>query len=492
MKKLSYIKALAALAIASGLTACGDKFLETDVYNAVDSDTALNSVTNVSYAINGAYYEFFYYYFAGNYATSIGDIASDISYWNGDTSHFSNIYQFHPTDTDSYLSYIWYYGYKVAESSTRVIKGAEAITDLGDDEKAELGVYVAEAHALRAYCYLAMANTFCHQVKVAGNDFSAKPGLVLIDDPIESFQQVKRSTLGETYTEIVNDLKEALKGFDTYGDRGDMFYMNKAAALGLLARTYLYLEDYTNAADYAQQALDEAGISSLVTTDAGYAALYKGGASNTESFFALGIDPTNNWSANSCGTLWSTYSYGPSPWLESVMAEKDCRRAIWLPTGEFSKGGGVPIFNSGKFYYGGGNPANATNYLINAPEMFLIKAEAYANLGQITPAANALLTVAKRNPAITKVADLPADKAGLLSFIRDERARELFQEGHRLWDLRRWDVKANVYAKGYPAVEWYVTNYKISDLVYPIPVDEINTDFGVEQNEGWNSTFPSL
>lgn len=75
---------------------------------------------------------------------------------------------------------------------------------------------------------------------------------------------------------------------------------------------------------------------------------------------------------------------------------------------------------------------------------------------------------------------------------RDERVRELFQEGHRIYDLRRWDVKANLYASDASSIQWLIKDFKISDCVYPIPVDEINAGFGVTQTEGWQKTFPSM
>ena len=91
---------------------------------------------------------------------------------------------------------------------------------------------------------------------------------------------------------------------------------------------------------------------------------------------------------------------------------------------------------------------------------------------------------------LTSTADLPADAAALYAFIKDERARELFQEGLRLWDLRRWGDPAQVEAIDAPNVKFTYNNYNISDLVYPIPESEINSNWGVKQTEGWSGTFP--
>ncbi|MDE6754055.1 MAG: RagB/SusD family nutrient uptake outer membrane protein [Muribaculaceae bacterium] len=492
MKKL-YIKALAALMLSVGATSCGDSFLETEISNGIDLDGGLSNVQNIGYALNGTYYRLFHYYFSGNYATSIGDIASDITYWNGSTGHWSDFYQFTPTETSTYLYYIWNYGYKVADNSSRIIKAGKELTDLTEDEQSDLDEFMAEAYALRAYAHFQLVNVFAHQYMVNGTSFADQPGIVVIDEPIAAGAQVSRSTVGDAYKAIESDLLKSLEYFDRAGWENDgIFYLTPAAVQGLLSRVYLYEEKYAESAQAAQAALDLKGITELTYTDAAYKALYNGGASNKESFFALNINTTDNWSANSCGTLWSTYSYSPSPYLQSIMAEDDVRRAVWgwasnsTPT--------TPFFNSGKFgAFGlGGNPAYGTNYLINAPEMFLNQAEAYLKLNQLDNAKDALLIVAKRNPAITSVADLPTSAEELFAFIQEERARELFQEGFRLYDLRRWDIKANLYATGAPNINWFIKDFKISDCVFPIPADEINAGFGVEQTPGWSSTFPTI
>lgn len=485
------IKSLGTLLVAGALSSCGNDFLKTDMSNAVDSSTALNSVANIGSALNGAYYQFFYYPFAGNYATLIGDLASDIVYWNGQTSHENDIYQFTFQDTGLSSYYIWTYGYKVVDHTSRVIEASAKLEDLSDDEQFELNVYTAEAYALRAYSNFVMVNTFGHQIKVDGKDFSGEPGIVVVDTPIAAFEEVKRSTVGESYVAILNDIKYAISLFESNGDRGSLFYFNLAAAYGLAARINLYMENFADAKIYAQKAIDESGIHTLTYTADGYKALYNYGASNTESMFALAITMSDNWSANSCGTMFTTYDYSPSPWLLSKYGENDVRNAIMefadntTPT--------VPEFGGGKFAsFATGNPANATNYLINAPEMFLIMAE--SDLRSATPdldkAKESLLVVAKRNLDITSVDDLPATKDELLAFLRDESARELFQEGHRLFDIRRWGVKSNAYAYGAPDIRFTFTDQDFSNVIFPIPTDELEAGFGVEQTPNWQDGLP--
>lgn len=491
MKK-KILKAFTIIILAGGFSGCGESFLETDYYKGVDATTGLNSVTNVKTALNGVYDRLFRYYFAGNYAITIGDVPTDIAYWNTKTGHWDDIYTFNFADTDLYLEYIWNYGYKVADNAARVITGGKALYEhSSDSEKTELDRCMAEAYALRGYAQLLLTNIYGHQVKVNGTDFSSQPGIVVIDKPVEALTKVSRSTVGQSYEAIISDFKNALTHFNAAGgDRGSLTYFGIASVNGLLARTCLYLEEWNDAKQYAQAALDAAGITTLTYGNEAYKALYNSEISNTESMFALAITSSQNWSANSCGTLWSTYNFSPSPKLIALYGNKDCRTSV------FAKGAGsteaAPVFNGGKFaHFSSSNPANGTNYIVNAPEMFLIIAEAELKspTGVLANAQNALLTVAKRNAAIVSVSDLPNNSDALMSFLKDERAREMFQEGMRLWDLRRWDENADVYAYNAPNIQFTFTNYKISNLVFPIPSAEITSGFGVEQNN-WASTLP--
>lgn len=488
--KRNIFKVLTSVAIAAVMTSCGNDFLETKNYNGVDVDNGLSNASAVANAVNGEYDWLHNYRFAGNYALNIADVPTDIAYRNGATGHFSDIYQYTFTDDDNYLYGIWNYGYKVVDNSARVIKAAKGMYESASEtDKVTLDVAMAEAYALRGYANLVMVNVYGHQIKVDGQDFSDQPGLVVSDEPITAFQEVERSTVGQTYQAIVSDLKASIEHFDAAGsDRGENVYFTKPAVEGLLARACLYMENFGEAYSYAQKALQDAKITSLATTAEDYKALYNTTGSNSESLFYLAINSKDNFSANSNGTLWSTYGYLPSPKLRKMYGANDCRTSVFA----YSTTNNVEYFKGGKFSdFQSGNSANATNYLVNASEMFLIEAE--AKLRAATPdldaAKAALLVVAKRNADIQTIADLPSTKDGLFSFLKDERARELFQEGHRLWDLRRWNEKASVYAYGSPEEKYTYTNYNISDLIFPIPVDEINAGFGVKQNE-WSTTLP--
>lgn len=59
-----------------------------------------------------------------------------------------------------------------------------------------------------------------------------------------------------------------------------------------MARTYLYLENWDEARNYAEQALKIAGITTLTNDANAYKALYNSEISNSESMFALAITNT--------------------------------------------------------------------------------------------------------------------------------------------------------------------------------------------------------
>lgn len=474
------------------MTSC-ENFLQTDYNEGVDVDNGLETVNNIEYAINGTYYQLFRQYFAGNYAITIGDMAGDMAYLNGSAAHWTTINHYNVTPDDSYLLYIWDYGYKVVDNSARIIKaGKELSGTLNETDEKNLQLYMAEAYGLRGYAMLMMTNIFGKQVKVNGTkDNSDAIGIVIVDEPVEAFAQVSRSSVGACYEAIINDFNKALECYAASGQNGREVteYLSVAAVEGLMARTYMYLEDFDKAKEYADKALKDSGKDVTAYTEGDYMALYNGGDSNSESIFRLAIDSNNNWAANSCGNVWTTYGGLPSAKMCNLIEETDCRGSLYLK--RKVSGSYTYMDGGGKFYFGGGNTAYATNYIVNAPEMYLIIAEANlrGTTTDLNAAKEALFKVAKRNSAVT-MDDLGSTKEEVFAFLKDERARELFQEGFRLYDLRRWNEKAEVYADNLDDVSYKFTNFAISEFCYPIPASEVNAGFGVEQTTDWSNFLP--
>ena len=82
-------------------------------------------------------------------------------------------------------------------------------------------------------------------------------------------------------------------------------------------------------------------------------------------------------------------------------------------------------------------------YHVNMPkpirlaEQYLIRAEAYCNLGKYAAASTDLTTLRKAR-LTSGTTSVNINEDNWLDTISDERVRELFMEGFRLNDLKRW------------------------------------------------------
>ena len=83
---------------------------------------------------------------------------------------------------------------------------------------------------------------------------------------VTKIDEPARNTVEEVYTQVVKDLKEAESLFGDYqreGGADPKGFATKEAAQALLARVYLYMEDWQNAADYATKVINSRKISDV-------------------------------------------------------------------------------------------------------------------------------------------------------------------------------------------------------------------------------------
>jgi len=464
------IKYLGVALLSISVSSCSD-FLTYEPSDSVGTETAITTTAGVTNALNGVYNTLGYYPFMGDYVIAIGDIAADNMYMKGTSGHFDAIYQWNFNETTSDLKDIWEYGYKVIDQSTRLINGANKLllTVESDEDKATIKNALSQAYALKALAEFELVNIFALPYSDAN---LGTPGLVLVkDESIEPFASVSRATVGETYTQILSDITAAKSNASS--SSFDAFMMNPAAISALEARVNLYMKNYSEARDAATSALT-LSKGELVMDPVAYSAMWGDIALTSEDIFTIAKSADDNLSANSLNTLYDSYDGKATSGLISLFGENDMRLSL------FGDGSGE---NRRALKYQGLPSSKATSNIpvFRVPEMYLILAEAKAQLGDPT-AVDDLFMVASRNPDLKK-ADIPTDKAGLLNFISVERRRELFQEGHRYFDLRRTGEMMTRVGGIFP-----VENFDASKFCYPIPADEVNAS-NLEQND-WKSNIP--
>lgn len=115
--------------------------------------------------------------------------------------------------------------------------------------------------------------------------------------------------------------------------------------------------------------------------------------------------------------------------------------------------------------------------LIRMAELYLNLAECYAAVGETQSALDNLNEVRKRAgiPELT-TADINDDMS-LVDWVRNERYVELYEEGQRYYDVRRWCIAPQVLKAG--------TRYGLNGLVSNPSFEEFNTPTLIDQPFKW-------
>ncbi|MDR0758398.1 MAG: RagB/SusD family nutrient uptake outer membrane protein [Tannerella sp.] len=452
---------MAGMALAS----CDD-FLTELPTDAIADEEAFSSAKDFTNNLNGVYNNFGRYQFYGRNVVCLGDAASDLVYHDNKSGNFQVLAMWQVESTNGELQEIWEYGYKVINNSAKIIKAGEE-ADFPESEMATVYGCMAQAYGLKALAAFTLANIFALPYNDANRNTS---GIVNVTEPIEAFQQISRATLADNYTLILSDIARAKE----YFAREDVeipgyYYINPAALHALEAKVKLYMRDYAGAIQAAKAALDERG-SSLVNTAESYDAMYTSNVVSQEDIFTVVKSATDNPGAGSLSTMYPFYGLHISEEVLTEYAGTDIRAEL-LNNGDGGK------------YVGTSEGADAHNIpVLRLPELYLTLAEAYAAQGNYAEAKEYLSVICSARDAGFDPAAV-AESESVIADIRQARKLELIQEGHRLFDARRWGIKIDV-------VKGRYKNFDPSLFAYPIPQTEVNAGFGVVQTEGWEQTLP--
>ncbi|MCL5247207.1 RagB/SusD family nutrient uptake outer membrane protein [Cellulophaga sp. 20_2_10] len=345
---------------------------------------------------------------------------------------------------------LWNRSYENIYTYNFIVKGIDKATGKDSQAKKEIK---AEARTMRSYEYFILVNAFAKQYTKSTANIDLGVPVVTIPDVLAESKQ--RSTLQETYDFILKDLNESVN--DLPIDPKGITRAGRAAGYGLLARVYLQMGDYEKARENANLALEVHGDLADYTTNENLGVLY-----NSEQY-------VNRYFSGS-------YGYTGGSMTQETQAlydlDNDIRvNGIWALSwrGLMQK-----------------SYSTLSNHCVSVSEMYVIRAECNARLldASVSDVLDDLNEL-RRNRIVDYV-DIEGvtTKEQALTFVLEERRREMMSTGVRWFDLKRLNLESG-YAKTIThnlEEEEYILQPNSSRYVFPIPPETMNFNPNMKQN----------
>jgi starch-binding outer membrane protein, SusD/RagB family len=362
---------------------------------------------------------------------------------------------------DYYASNDWSSGYLPVYNSNYCLEALSNIP-VNPSNQAEWRNVKGSALFFRAYYFLQLAWVYCK----AYDENTAKSDLGIVLRLGSDFNvKSERSTVKETYERVLSDVKESV---DYLSDLPIHPYRpSKAAAYGLLARTYLSMRQYDSALKYSGLCLN-IDSTLLDYNDPGInrTANVPFQPFNPEIIFYSSMNTFNLTIAPVTSRVDTT--------LYNSYDSADLRKTIFTR------------LSSGYQRFKGSYSASVSELFsgIATDEMYLVRAECYARVNDIDNALSDLNTLMrKRWNNIIPYNDITASSSDeALKRILIERRKELLYRGLRWIDIKRLNKEgANIIVQR--NINGNVISLLPNDNRYalPLPKDIIN-EAGIQQN----------
>ena len=453
------------------LAACSEDFLDVDARDNIEfTDTGVE--VDPTDMVTGAYGKFTSFSYAFSYLgiTEIISDNADKGSAAGDSGADKNLLDAltHTASSPSSES-MWQHWYKSIGRASIAIEFTNNYNQAFDEGlKSRL---IAEARFLRALNYFWLVRSFG-------------------DVPIQEIDLVARAPKSEVYAYIIADLQAAIEALPLKSQyaSADLGRATKGAAQALLAKVYLYQEDYQNAYDMANVVINsgEYGL------HPNYAELWRASTENgIESIFEMqgrgevvnhGIQQYSS-TQGARGT--SGWGWGFNTPTQNLVDAFDAqgdevrKNATIIFAGETLWDGRVvssatenPRYNEKAYssLNAGAADGDKNIRVLRYAEILLIKAEAATFIGQ--DAAQPL------NQVRARVGLAPISNPTLQQ-IWDERRLELAMEHDRWYDLLRTGQAASALSADGKTFE------AGKHELFPIPNDQLIQTPEMTQNPGW-------
>lgn len=511
MMKMNIKHLLVALATMTLATSCLDKLPES----AIPTDEAMQSYNDAEQTVTGIYSMMKSSALWSGYLTLLPDIQTDLVYA---VDGYSNTYGQHwlwdIRSTNAEVEAVYASLYSIISNCNFFLEKIDGVVEKQtDDEKITvLEQYTGEVYTIRALCYSELLKLYCKAYNPATAESDL--GVVLRKGYSQSEPSV-RASMKESYEFVLDDLAKAEEILDPEYDVYSSYYMTNAVAHALHARVALYMQDWESAIEHSSAVIEhENGMYSLSAANV----LYTNEMSffdymwnydlATETIWQVGFTTTSMGGA--LGQVFLSFNndytyyypdYVPAEWVLNLYTSGDLRYNSYfatLTTG-YDHALTWPLLVK---YYGNQNFISYYIYHVSMPkpfrlaEQYLIRAEAHCrksapDYSAATKDINALRTT--RFSAGGGSISLNAEN--FIEEIANERVRELYMEGHRLQDLKRWG-KLYRNGEGFTRTpqnntlkEGSTISVKADDvrMVWPIPQHELEAPGSeVQPNESNN------
>ncbi len=532
----TYLKASFGVAfLAAGsmmFTACEDNVIDLSPVNSLTDETAYSSANRCELSVVGAYDAAQCGLYDGSY--SRGYLLGSASIMQGEMRGEDMVnraaffqYTYESTyDAGSTLNNItfWNAGFEAVNRINVVIEGITGAHENGIIDDATYKQYDGEMKFLRGviYHYLMIHFAMPYNLQTLNNGYGLPLRLSPVNtmDSIDEPMAVGRSSVAETYAQIVKDLTEAADELPTTNAANNITRATKGAAYAMLSRVYLHMRDWDNViamqSKVAEQGyeLEADPITPFLSND-----------NNSESIFSCENSDQDNASVN--GAMFSMfgcragsrYLVSMSPILvnDTRWLQDDKRRSEFIISSEDANSSiakyGYKVYFCDKY-----RSSVRADYspILRYAEVLLNTAEAYARKGDVETAVSYLNEVRDRSLADAatqsyKTTDF-ANATAAVEAILFERRVELLGEGHRWEDIHRLAADDLCPTDGVPSkVRWTAINaaqtgscvsgyglavptrglqshdYTDRRFLWPIPTSETlyNATLAAQQNQGW-------
>lgn len=480
-------KIFIALTAIGSMSAC-NKVLDVNPESQLNADVRFQNLDDYNFSLLGTYSRFrstsYYGSFDGdaNAFVALPDMLADDLLSNplenlNNEIVFSN-WQY--TSAESQIEETWTAAYRIISQANITLNG---IDRFADKEPGKVNRIKSQALAIRALVHFDILRYWVNDY----NRNSTAPGIPYVTE-FNYEAKPGRGTVAETYNKIEKDLLDAkalMANLDTdINPAGQRAYIDEMAVNALLARMYLYANQFDKAIEFSTYVIDNVGLADKVLFDRIWQDAVTDEVLWSLTFNAGQGEPGGNAYAPQVNRS----QYMPNPdLLATYDVDNDVRANAYFA--EIDDNSGDPRVVLSKYLAKTAalsKPDGVVNFkALRVGEMYLIRAEAYAR--QTSPdfaaAMDDLNTL--RDARIYNNLHENLTGQALLDAIELERRKELVAEGHRFFDLKRKGTAAREVDRGGTCATC-VLPPNSPKWTWPIPRTEIEANPAIRpQNDGY-------